>query len=290
MKRKNHSIFQSPKNPKRAKVWRFMDFAKYFSLISSSNLFFSRVDKLGDEYEGSLPVANQKFYTYAGFTQEERFEKMQEEAKRALTQRIIRTWRHANCWFMKSQESYLMWQAYTQSKKHGVVIQSTYSKLQNIKQNFQQEKCKMHLGRVNYIDYAKDRIPIPNDPILPFMHKRHFYEDEQEVRLLIEEEPKERDEADPAFQPLYLSTIMKNENDNRRRLHRTRNKYLSTIIENENDGIKVPINLNKLIEAIYVSPDSEDWFLKLVQDVTKQYIPKFKVNKIQKSMSGDPSY
>ena len=267
MTEKHHSIFQPPKDP-NTKVWRFMDFAKYFSLMSSGKLFFSRVDKLGDKYEGSLPIANQKLYTYADFGMWEKGSRMlqeiNEESKRSMTRGIVRTWRYANCWFIDSKESYLMWQVYTQSKKHGVAIQSTYSKLQNIKQNFQRIRCKMHLGRVNYIDYTKDSIP--NDPILPYMHKRHFYENEQEVRLLIEEKPKRRDKADIKF------------------------RYTSTIIENENNGIEVPIALNELIDAIYVSPDSEDWFLKLVQDVTMQYIPRFKIDEIQKSMSGRPSY
>ena len=162
---------------------------------------------------------------------------------------------------MKAQESYLMWQVYTQGKKQGVVIQSTYSQLQNIQQNFQRKKCKIHLGQVNYIDYEKESIYKPNDPISPFLHKRKYYEDEQEVRLLIEEEPEIIDIRDR-----------------------------SIIMQNRQDGVLVPVEISEIIESVYIAPDSEDWFFGLVQNVTEKYHPKHKFQ-IQKSkMSGDPSY
>lgn len=266
MTEKSYPIFQPPEDPNtidpNTMVWRFMDIAKYVDLISSGNLFFSRVDKLEDEYEGSLPVANKEYELGLLLASKLNREAQIRIWRREKTRERLRMWRYINCWFMKPQESYLMWQVYTQSAKQGIVIQSTYSQLQNIQQNFQQEKCKMHLGQVNYIDYEKESIP--NDPISPFMHKRNYYEDEQEVRLLITEKPNIIDRLYPLLD--------------------------SRITPNRKNGVLVSVALRQLIEAVYVSPDSEDWFFELVQKVTEQYMSKYKFQ-IQKSkMSGRPSY
>ena len=43
-----------PENPD-IKVWRYMDFTKLVSLYSRQALYFSRLDHLGDTFEGSLP-------------------------------------------------------------------------------------------------------------------------------------------------------------------------------------------------------------------------------------------
>ena len=35
-----------------AELWRYMDLAKLLSLLQNKSLFFSRMDKLGDQFEG----------------------------------------------------------------------------------------------------------------------------------------------------------------------------------------------------------------------------------------------
>jgi hypothetical protein len=49
-----------------AKIWRYVDFAKFLSLIMSESLFFCRIDKLDDPFEG--------YYTYQDlYIQRERY-------------------------------------------------------------------------------------------------------------------------------------------------------------------------------------------------------------------------
>ena len=45
-----HPACTSP--PPNAILWRYMDFMKYVSLLDRKALFFGRVDKLGDPFEG----------------------------------------------------------------------------------------------------------------------------------------------------------------------------------------------------------------------------------------------
>ena len=49
---KEHPSFQPI--GKRTKIWRYMDFAKFVSFLSKRSLYFCRVDKLGDPFEGTL--------------------------------------------------------------------------------------------------------------------------------------------------------------------------------------------------------------------------------------------
>src|SRR5919199_3107176 len=48
-----HYVFKEPSNPD-IKIWRYMDFAKYVSFLESSALWFSRIDKLNETFEGKL--------------------------------------------------------------------------------------------------------------------------------------------------------------------------------------------------------------------------------------------
>ncbi len=52
-----HPVFLSPDDP-NIKVWRYLDFTKYVSLLETRSLYFSRSDRLGDPFEGSLSRAN----------------------------------------------------------------------------------------------------------------------------------------------------------------------------------------------------------------------------------------
>jgi hypothetical protein len=50
-----NAAFALPKP--EAKIWRFMSLAELVSLLSKQALFFTRVDKPDDPFEGSLPKA-----------------------------------------------------------------------------------------------------------------------------------------------------------------------------------------------------------------------------------------
>src|SRR5215211_6876300 len=48
---------RTPSNP-HIKIWRYMDFAKYMSLLDTGALFFPRSDTLEDPHEGTVTVPN----------------------------------------------------------------------------------------------------------------------------------------------------------------------------------------------------------------------------------------
>ena len=92
------------------------------------------------------------------------------------------------------------------------------------------------LGLVRYVNYKKAWIP-EDRPLHRFMHKRLSFQHEHELRALI----------DMSIPELPL---------------------IGHEVEN---GLKVPIDLNRLIRRIYVAPKSASWFLELVERLCKRY-------------------
>ena len=89
---------------------------------------------------------------------------------------------------------------------------------------------EQYIGEVNYIDYKKEYIPF-DDLFFPFLFKRKSFQYEREVRI--------------------ITDVSKNN---------------LTI----NDGLKINININQLIERIYIHPKSENWYKNLVIQLVKQ--------------------
>ncbi|MBC5837234.1 hypothetical protein [Flavobacterium muglaense] len=98
---------------------------------------------------------------------------------------------------------------------------------------------KQYIGEVNYIDYKKEYIPF-DDMFFPFLFKRKSFQYEREVRIIT-------DVAD--------STITLN------------------------DGLKINIDINQLIEKIYIHPKSENWYKNLVIQLVKQLDFNFTIEK-----------
>lgn len=86
------------------------------------------------------------------------------------------------------------------------------------------------IGEVNYIDYKKEYIPFDN-MFFPFMFKRKSFQYEREIRII------------------------------------------SDLSENNikiNDGLKIDVDVNQLIEKIYIHPKSENWYKKLVIELVSK--------------------
>ncbi|WP_166921885.1 DUF2971 domain-containing protein [Flavobacterium poyangense] len=87
-----------------------------------------------------------------------------------------------------------------------------------------------YIGKVNYIDYKKEYIPF-DDSFFPFLFKRKSFQYEREVRII----------TDTSESSIKL-----------------------------NDGIKINVDINQLIEKIYIHPKSENWYKKLVIELVER--------------------
>jgi hypothetical protein len=102
-----------------------------------------------------------------------------------------------------------------------------------------EQNFKQYIGEVNYIDYKKEYIPF-DDMFFPFLFKRKSFQYEGEVRIISD-------------------------------ISETNIKI--------NDGLKIDININELIEKIYIHPKSENWYKNLVIQLVKQLGFDFEIEK-----------
>lgn len=114
------------------------------------------------------------------------------------------------------------------------------STLGRIQKALEVEKSyKQYIGEVNYIDYKKELIPFDDD-FFPFLFKRKSFQYEREVRI--------------------LSDL----------------RDTNLVIDN---GLKVAVDINELIETIYIHPKSEKWYKNLVIDLVHRLGFDFKIEK-----------
>ena len=140
-----------------------------------------------------------------------------------------------NCWHMNEQESAAMWKLYTTSNQ-AIGIQSTCAHLRSTLPS------KIDIDRVHYINFEKERIPDENI-LFPIMFKRKSFTHEQELRAV------------------WWLTKDSSYVQNR-----------ETLPLPPDSGIMLqPVNLDELIDAIYVAPTSPEWFKVLVEKVLVRY-------------------
>lgn len=168
---KEHPEFDPPTgNPL---LWRYMDFAKFISLIEHSSLYFIRVDKLSDKFEGapSKPYLDE-FYEFYTEVPENLMQKVASSFKSGRRFVLV------NCWCENTSELDSMWRKFTEGR-YGVAVQTD---LESLKSSFICEE-DIHIGKVKYVDYDSEYIR--QDAMFPrYLHKRDLYKDEQEIRVI----------------------------------------------------------------------------------------------------------
>ncbi len=130
------SPFDPPDN-ENVKIWRYMDYTKFMSLVMGRELYSTPADLLGDPYEGSLPklVASDK---YNKSSSPDLARTIHKNMRKVIT---------VSCWHMNDSESTAMWQLYAEMNK-GIAIQSTYKRLRECLAPFSPE---VRLAVVKYI-------------------------------------------------------------------------------------------------------------------------------------------
>jgi hypothetical protein len=226
-----------PQPEPAAKIWRFMTVAELVSLVSERALFFTRVDKLDDPFEGSLPksVLEQA---------ENGFEKLTSHGQdmiRTTRQQVgyvqSKLWTMVNCWYINEHESAAMWKLHA---PEGVAVQSTVEHLVEV---MQPDSEQILVGPVRYIDYEREGWAIDNDArfVLSIFHKRKSFEHERELRAVISKSMP-GGIYNVADGPGYLDPA-------------------------GTPGIYVSVDLKELVEKIHVSPGSPAWLRNAVKRI-----------------------
>jgi hypothetical protein len=229
-----HEVFKLPENP-NTPIWRYMDFTKFVSMLVQKGLFFSRLDKLGDPFEGSLPKLNVRddlITLPSELTGDPKAAESYRNSFKMIRQTVrdFRAWVFVSTWHMAEHESAAMWKLYARTEE-AICVRSTFAKLRDILPN------DAYTGQVIYIDYDQQIVPFGN-LLWPYVHKRKSFEHERELRALI-----------PDF----------------------KNAFSSPPAEPLSSGIWRAIDLSLLIDRIYIAPTAPEWFMETVQATVKQF-------------------
>ncbi len=260
-----HKIFE-PELMDNTRLWRYMDFTKYVSMLSTFSLFFVRQDRLEDRWEGKFPT-NQWTRLIEGSQLArkkiiEQFERSIDMAQKAGNENAAKafhesktsyedlpsgyteflksqtSWTAVNCWHEGEHESAAMWKLYLSSHE-GIAIESDFDRM---KQSFIDLKEHVFIGRVLYLDYDKVDIPVSNF-LYPLITKRKSFEHEREVRAVIWR-------GEQGVSQITNPNAKAPWND---------------------PGELIRVNIDALIKAVYVAPGSPEWFVEVVRDVTLKY-------------------
>ena len=222
---------------------KYINITKFLSLIKDEQLFFCRLDKLEDRFEGTMPKISRKilnnYYRHLRAQKEFTVAMTDKEIEKIVDNYFefsqkLKSLNCINCWNEFEGESYALWKVYS-NLNQGIMIKSSFNRVINA---FKESKEKIYCSRVKYIDHDKDSIDIGNT-MLPIVHKHKAYSYENEIRLI----------------------------------HKVSDMDWKHDWENEKyeNGIKVNVNLQMLISEIVISPFSSDWFIELVEDILKKY-------------------
>lgn len=122
------------------RLWRYMSLDKYLFLVSRSQLYFCRVDKLPDPWEGAPPISLIEFLRSNDSVDEESVNRM------SGTYRNLSRSTFVSCWHANENESAAMWDQYG---RHNAAI-AVVSKVGNVTNSMTNSKFDrvVYHGRV----------------------------------------------------------------------------------------------------------------------------------------------
>src|SRR5437868_8026514 len=186
-----HPSFAPPANP-CARIWRYTDMAKLLSLLDRSALYFPRLDKLEDPFEGyytkNSPVVcvenlSLEELKHSLKAEDENLVKIAVSNGRLMRQfnKLQREITFVSSWHCQEHESAAMWSQYLKTQE-GIAIRSSYDRLCSAFSNY--DDYEIFIGTVSYLDYNRDSIGQGNS-LAPVLSKRKSFEHEREVRAVI---------------------------------------------------------------------------------------------------------
>lgn len=222
-----------------ALLWRYQDLPRYLDLLLKQQLFFSRADRFEDPFEGQYTqeakeeLVKEQVEKMGNSKADEAVVQNAKQQVERLTEEHIarRTFVTINSWHWNDVENYAMWKIYARGT-YGLAIQTTYERL---KRCFDKAKQPVFIGKVDYDDC--DVLPV-NGSLKPFLHKRKMYAYENEVRCCY---------------------VMPEDNG------------FNWQAQDTNNGVFINVDLDTLIERIYISPYSPKWINDIVTGINKQF-------------------
>ena len=208
-------------------IWKYMSLDKFLYLLMQGKLIFNNASRFSDRNEGKIPEATQQYLRkhWREYMSEVDGDGIAfEDYIKQKHNEVVRFW--LNCWSMNRNESYALWKIYLGGSKAGVAIRSNVPRLKKAidKANILEEP-DVFLSEVQYSDYMK---PTHLSPWRILSTKSPHYEYERELRLIVHPDPN-----NPSHLELHRKPV-----------------------------IGISVDLNELVDELYLSPFVGRWFRK----------------------------
>lgn len=277
---------------KEKKVWRYMDLAKFMSLLEFGEIYFPRGDCFEDKLEGSYSkptieeLTQNILYHLLLFGVSLSYDEVRELVK--LINQINRLSIFISCWHMNEYESYAMWDIYSKDGK-GIAIQSTTDK---ILASLVDSQTLNIAGKVHYLDFESEEfkvvpigikgntstnsLSISINAMYAFLHKRISFSHEKEMRFFRSNPLSDFDLPLPQ-KPLIQVPNQANNHNLKTTLEQWEKLLTEKLEEMKKNcpGLNVKIKpncMNALIEKVYISPRAPKLFNEsLVKRIIDRY-------------------
>jgi hypothetical protein len=223
MTAQDHPTFDQPKDPD-VKIWRYMSLAKFLWMLQRDALYFSRSDLMGDPFEGhysKVTALSEDSFVAAQMT-DPIFAEMGEAIHRRNFRKIISD--------VKKEKLNLFVNCWHMNESESWAMWKLYAAQDEavcVQSTFSALRKllpdKAFLGTVNYIDYDTEYISV-TDAFQYIVHKRKSFEHERELRAVL-------------WKPISKDIELAG-----------------------NSGMIVPVDLNGLIQNIFISPSANSMF------------------------------
>lgn len=241
MRVKSHPAVKTPHG--NTTIWRYMGLGKFLDLIIHRRLFFSNAARLTDQYEATLPASN--VAAMRTKLENKNFDPADLETEvnwRVAQINELRNLTLVNCWAMSPHESYARWKIYLGGSKDGVAVKTTVGRLKkSLMRSGDRYPEDVYLAEV---DYAERIDTSPVNRLQVVATKKPYYEFEDEMRALIVNFPR----SEGGIKTPYDMNI----------------------------GRHVSIELDELVDEIYVSPFAGSWLEASVREVIASVRPSLK--------------
>lgn len=246
----NHYCCEQPSDTSE-NIWRYYSLEKFICLMETQKLHFSRMDYLGDPFEGKIYQISIERYILSLPQNQELYRKnpkiiemMIKSLGNCITRQSYST--YVSCWNFGKNESSALWRLYGKGK-NSICIQARYCNLVDILNN------ETYIGKVQYENIDENEV-FTQQSFSYFMRKRKSFEFENEIRAVI-------------WKPMLGFIETKFEGDGLSQDEIISKWEESLVIDKSKypQYFEQSIDLNKLIDAIYVNPECDDWFFEIVK-------------------------
>lgn len=213
-------------------VWRYMDFPKYVALLRLKSLYFCRADKIGDPFEGSIPKGNTEIRRQFYKELMPHFAN-NEEVIKSNVNNISKVTEHARTNYFLNCWHVNEFESAAMWNLYATKGIALKSNILHLKNCFEKNDHQIFISQITYKNYLTETIPDGNT-FFPIIHKWKSFEFEREIRAIV----------NCTFNPKFA---------------------------NSDEGQNIAVDLDKLVDAVVISPTSPKWLQDTITEVTKKF-------------------